>query len=369
MLSLRKAATSSLTALLNSIPCQLVRLASTAASAPNISIQDLEVSRQFLALPRTPLPPLSTLVEPAPKTKRTVTNETIRAQRNALFTQEKIRQIESVTRVEKIEVLHRGQPEDVTLIMNKNFSTPLHCAQHISEVLVKRSALAMVDGKPWDMNRPLERDCVLELQHFIQEDPNEANLAFWRTGSLILSYVVDRAFRDDYLVQVHSWPYQDIQSGSFICDVDLDMPEWNPKEDELRALTIIISQLRSRKLPIERLEISADLAMKMFEHNKFKKLQIPVIAEKSPTKDRVVVYRVDDHVEISSGPMIANTGMIGRHQITAVYPIDCHGIGRLYRFQGLAIPEQQPLNYFAWNILVSRARQFNGSPVPINETE
>lgn len=133
-------------------------------------------------------------------------------------------------------------------------------------------------------------------------------------------------------------------------------------------MTLLLSRLCSRKLPIERLEISVELALQMFEHNKFKRSQIPLIADKSPTKDRVVVYRMDDHVEISSGPMIGNTGMFGRHQITAVFPIECHGIGRLFRFQGIALPSVQPLNYFAWNILVNRAKYFNGSPTPTDET-
>jgi large subunit ribosomal protein L39 len=165
-------------------------------------------------------------------------------------------------------------------------------------------------------------------------------------------------------VEVHSWPYQNLQSGSFICDVDLKLSDWTPKEDELRAMSLIISRLVQQKLPIERLEVSADFAMEMFADNRFKRDQIPRIAEKSATKDRTVLYRVDDHVEISSGPMIANTSLIGRHQIAAIHPIDCHGIGRLFRFQGLALPAQQPLNYFAWNILHSRARTFNDSPVP-----
>lgn len=165
---------------------------------------------------------------PRPKTsvrrKAALSNENIRSLRNSLFASEKLRQIEVVSRVEKIEVHHRGIPEDITLIMNKNLSTPFHCAQHLNEITVKRSAIALIDGKPWDIHRPLERDCQLEFQHFLQENCNDANLAFWRTGSFLLSYVADRALRDDFSVQIHSWPYQDIHSGSFICDVDLDLP-------------------------------------------------------------------------------------------------------------------------------------------------
>ena len=130
-------------------------------------------------------------------------------------------------------------------------------------------------------------------------------------------------------------------------------------------MTLIMTRLIARKVPIERLEVSADLAMKMFEDNQFKKVQIPSIAEKSASKDSIVLYRVDDHVEISNGPMIANTGLFGRHQLTAVHPVTYHGVGQLYRFQGIALPAQQPLNYFAWSIIQKRAREFNASSLAI----
>ncbi|GAU90808.1 hypothetical protein RvY_03173 [Ramazzottius varieornatus] len=300
-------------------------------------------------------------------TKAAITNDTIRARRNALFSAEKTRQIESVRRIEKIEVVYRGQneAESCTLMMNKHLSTPYDCTLHIKQMIARRSALAVVDGKPWDMHRPLNASCDIQFLHFLEENPYEANMAFWRTGSLLLSYVADRAFRDDFFVQVHSWPYQELQPGSFLCDVGINLPEWTPREEELRAMTLIMTRLIAKKLPIERLEVSADLALKMFEDNQFKKAQIPSIAEKSASKERVTLYRVDDHVEISNGPMIANTGLFGRHQLTAVHPVNYHGVGQLYRFQGVALPAQQPLNYFAWNILQNRGRQFNSSSLSI----
>ena len=45
------------------------------------------------------------------------------------------------------------------LIMNRNLSTPYNVAQHMSEMLMQRSCLALVkteempDGEIWDMHR------------------------------------------------------------------------------------------------------------------------------------------------------------------------------------------------------------------------
>ncbi|VDQ07052.1 unnamed protein product [Trichobilharzia regenti] len=69
-------------------------------------------------------------------------------------------------RVEKVTVSYDGILGKSTLEMTKGISTPLDCAKHLSEMLVKESAIAMVNNVPWDMNRPLICDCSLDFVHF-----------------------------------------------------------------------------------------------------------------------------------------------------------------------------------------------------------
>ena len=40
----------------------------------------------------------------------------------------------------------------------------------MNEFLMRRSILAMVNGQPWDMHRPLEEDCVLQFLHMLDEN-------------------------------------------------------------------------------------------------------------------------------------------------------------------------------------------------------
>ena len=61
-------------------------------------------------------------------TEKFVANSSVREKRNALFEAEKKRQLSLLTRIEKMEIEYKGQPEDCTLVMNKNLSTPFHCA-------------------------------------------------------------------------------------------------------------------------------------------------------------------------------------------------------------------------------------------------
>lgn len=60
--------------------------------------------------------------------------------------------------------------------MNKGISTPYNCAQHLTEGHCNRSALALIDGNiPWDMHRPLQESCTLQLLNFIVADPHIVN--------------------------------------------------------------------------------------------------------------------------------------------------------------------------------------------------
>jgi large subunit ribosomal protein L39 len=80
------------------------------------------------------------------------------------------------------------------------------CILDMSEMLVGRSALAKVNGKLWDMHRPLEEDCELQLLHMKDADPYHVNKAFWRSCSVILGAVAHNAFKDNIGCELHSFP-------------------------------------------------------------------------------------------------------------------------------------------------------------------
>ena len=51
----------------------------------------------------------------------------------------------------------------------------LYVPPDMSQWVMERSALALVNGEPWDMHRPLPSDCTLQLLHFQEEDPTLVN--------------------------------------------------------------------------------------------------------------------------------------------------------------------------------------------------
>jgi len=296
-------------------------------------------------------------------------NESVRKKRSELFSAEKKRQLDLIPRVEKIRVEYNGTPEDASLILNKNMSTPFNLAQHLSESLVERSALATVNGQLWDMGRPLEEDCTVQLLHFHTDDPYHVNRAFWRSCSFLLGAALETVFNEQIYVELHSFPAPSVSSGSFVYDADLKTTDWSPTKQELMVISAAMHRLAEKSLPFERLVVESGLAMEMFADNRYKVQQIPGISDKSKSAG-VTLYRVGDHVDISGGPMVGNTGFLGRRcTVAAAHPIQHNGVP-MFRFQGVALPKDIFLNHFTYGILEKRAAKLNKTNIsglrPVN---
>lgn len=107
---------------------------------------------------------------------------------------------------------------------------------------------------------------------------------------------------------------------------------------------------------IECLDVDPEFALLMFKNNPNKTEQIPDIAANNNGK--ITLFKVDKHIDISRGPMIANTNQIGRFTVTNVIKLDTDIKGHpIYRFQGIALPKSIILNHFAYGMLEERARK------------
>ncbi|KAL5290848.1 MRPL39 family protein [Megaselia abdita] len=291
------------------------------------------------------------------------------SKRNTLFNEEQNRQKENVGRIEKIEVRYLGLPDDVTLVMNKGISTPFNCAQHLTEDHCKRSVLALLDGKlSWDIHRPLQESCTLQLLNFHDSDTNLVNKAFWRTCTFMLGAALEEAFTEKAGLKLHSFPGPNIRSGSFAHDIVLGRQGWQANTVELRALSAEMTKLSAKELKIERLDIKENLAVEMFSDNPYKKQQIPDIANTSENS-RVTVYRVGNHIDISRGPMVSNTRFLGKCTISAIHEVAKEDNLGIYRVQGVALPTGTILNHFAYSILEDRSRKLNPARLPTEPFE
>lgn len=157
-------------------------------------------------------------------------------------------------------------------------------------------------------------------------------------------------------LQLHSFPSPNVKSGSFVHDISLEHRDWQPSREELRAISAEMIKLAARRLRIERLEVQPDLALEIFRDCPYKREQLPSIAKSGS----VVLYRVGQHVDISRGPMIGNTALLGKCTIASVHRVeneDEAAEATLYRVQGVALPAGFVVNHVAYGILEERSRK------------
>ena len=61
------------------------------------------------------------------------------------------------------------------------------------------------------------------ILHFMDENCEEQNRAYWRTCSFIIGYILETAFKPDYHIELCSFPSPHFQYGSFVYDVKFNI--------------------------------------------------------------------------------------------------------------------------------------------------
>lgn len=237
----------------------------------------------------------------------------------------------------------------------------IHLLIDISETKCKTSVVALVDNTQlWDMHRPLQDSCTLQLLNFRTNDPTSVNKVFWRSCSFLLGAVMQRTFKESSGLFLHSFPRPNVRSGSFIHDIALNDSNWQPTQKDFHTLSVEMIKFASEAKKIERLEVSHEIALEIFRDNPFKREQLPSISNQH--NGVVTLYRVDDHIDISSGPMMSSTSFVQRFKIASTHKISNPGDScNLYRVQGVALPSGFNVGSFAFDILVDRARKLVSS--------
>ena len=95
---------------------------------------------------------------------------------------------------------HTAQPrEEITISLPNRKeekgtyweTTPAADAKGISKSLLERTVISRVDGELWDLTRPLEKSCKLELIDF---EDIEGKKVFWHSSAHILGEACERRF-------------------------------------------------------------------------------------------------------------------------------------------------------------------------------
>ncbi|KAG5963281.1 threonyl-tRNA synthetase [Claviceps arundinis] len=213
-------------------------------------------------------------------------------------------------------------------------TTPLMIAKGISKSLVERTVITKVDGELWDLTRPLEKSCKLELISF---DSEEGKAVFWHSSAHILGEACERRY------------------GCFLCNGPptkdppgfyYDMANMDGQavaEEDKKALETIANSIIKEKQPFVRLEMTKDELLEMFKYSKYKEY---FINQRVPEGTKSTVYRCGPLIDLCRGPHVPNTGNIKAFSVlrnSAAYWLGDSKNESVQRIAGISFPDKTAL--------------------------
>ncbi len=220
-------------------------------------------------------------------------------------------------------------------------ATPMDVAKSISPRLAKEAVVAVVDGKLWDLTRPLpEKDEPVSVEIKKFDDP-EGRQTFWHSTAHIMAHAVKDIFPE---VKVTIGPAIDM--GFYY---DFDKPEpFTP--DDLARIEARMAELVKSDLPFIRKEVSRQEAYELFKSmGENYKLEL---LEDIPEDEVVSIYQVGDFIDLCRGPHLPSSGYIKYFKLLSVAGAYWRGDERnpmLQRIYGISFPKKSQLEeYLKW---------------------
>ncbi|XP_015418091.1 PREDICTED: threonine--tRNA ligase, cytoplasmic [Myotis davidii] len=193
-----------------------------------------------------------------------------------------------------------SKPITVTLREGKQVAaeswktTPYQIACGISQGLADNTVIAKVNKVVWDLDRPLEEDCTLELLKFEDE---EAQAVYWHSSAHIMGEAMERVYGG---CLCYGPP---IESGFYY---DMYLEEGGVSSNDFSSLETLCKKIIKEKQAFERLEVKKETLLEMFKYNKFK---CRILNEKVNTPT-TTVYRCGPLIDLCRGPHVRHTGKI-----------------------------------------------------------
>lgn len=174
--------------------------------------------------------------------------------------------------------------------------TLLKLAETISRGLAKHSLIAKVDGKLTDLTRIIDHDAKVE---FLTFEDTEGKDALRHTASHIMAQAVKRLYSDAKLAigpAIANGFYYDIDTAhTFI-------------PDDLVKIQAEMEKIIKEDLPIERVEISRDEALRLFrEQGEIYKEEL---IRDLPEDAVISLYKQGEFADLCAGPHVPSTGKV-----------------------------------------------------------
>ncbi|KAF7559708.1 hypothetical protein G7046_g4448 [Stylonectria norvegica] len=216
-------------------------------------------------------------------------------------------------------------------------TTPGSIAKAISKSLLERTVISRVDGELWDLTRPLEKSCKLELLDF---EHTEGKKVFWHSSAHILGEAAERRF-GCYLC--NGPPTED--PPGFYYDM-ANMEGQAIADEDKKGLEQLSNNIIKAKQPFERLEMTKDELLEMFKYSKYKEY---FINQRVPDGTKSTVYRCGPLIDLCRGPHVPHTGNIKAFAVlrnSAAYWLGDSKNESVQRIAGISFPDKKQLEEY-----------------------
>eukprot|EP01026_Neomeris_dumetosa_P069076 TRINITY_DN6808_c0_g2_i1.p1 TRINITY_DN6808_c0_g2~~TRINITY_DN6808_c0_g2_i1.p1 ORF type:complete len:773 (+),score=103.25 TRINITY_DN6808_c0_g2_i1:143-2320(+) len=261
-----------------------------------------------------------------------------------LFEQYYARELEQVSKAkesgQEISVI---LPDGKEVKGVKGATTPLEIAEGISKSLAKKVVVAQVDGEDWDLFRPLEGNCALKLFGF---EDLEGQETYWHSSAHVLGQALELEFGVDLTIgpALEEGFYYDCYMGNRTIG-DTDRPQIQKR----------MEAISKESQPFQRIVVTRDEALAMFQENKFK---LEIIGG-LPADATISVYRCGPMVDLCHGPHLPNTGLLKALAVNSISRAFWRGdVERepLMRIYGITFPDKKLLKEYQTRIEEAKKR-------------
>ncbi|KAJ3060555.1 threonyl-tRNA synthetase [Podochytrium sp. JEL0797] len=212
-------------------------------------------------------------------------------------------------------------------------TSPMDIAKMLSNSLAQRVVIAKVDGVLWDLVRPLEASCKMELIDF---EKDEGKMVFWHSSAHVMGESCELHYGCHLCIgpPIEQGFYYEMATERAVSQADY------PALEALSARTI------KEKQPFQRLVVTKANLLKMFQHNKYK---VHIINDKIPDGTSTTVYRCGPLIDLCYGPHIPDTGRIKALAVTknsASYFLGDANNDSLQRIYGISFPDVKQMKEY-----------------------